>query len=247
MTQLLSRRARRARARLCAVFASSRSAPRCSTKPAVCMPAATSRTPPTRKASAPRPRRWRTWCSPGGTRVLAVGGGRRWPTRPSRRAAAAARSCASSPPTTRRSGAPTCSEVRGRYTLGELLPASFGPAHLAIDHERRSQAIERQRRAHPRRAGRARRRVAVRARLRLGRRRRRWSRRRTTSPMPSCPPSRRWASAGHAGMLRLGRHRRRARSRVLRGRKHAYESGDAAAMKGADPHAGRRSAAARSC
>lgn len=50
-------------------------------------------------------------------------------------------------------------------------------------------------------------------------------------PYPELPAFPTPGVAGHAGMLRLGRIGGRAVA-LLRGRKHAYESGDAAAMKG---------------
>jgi purine-nucleoside phosphorylase len=50
-------------------------------------------------------------------------------------------------------------------------------------------------------------------------------------PYPELPAFPALSVAGHAGILRLGRIGGRAVA-LLRGRKHAYESGDAAAMKG---------------
>ena len=56
--------------------------------------------------------------------------------------------------------------------------------------------------------------------------------------------------AGHAGSLRLGTIGSGTQARavaLMRGRKHAYETGDAAGMKGAIPHAWPRWAARRWC
>jgi hypothetical protein len=105
------------------------SAPRCSTNRAASTPAATSRTPPTRRAGAPRPRAGAWWLA-GGRRVLAVVVVRRGAETPSRPAAAAGRSCANLRPTTAPVWMADLTATARRAHPGRVAARSFGPHHL---------------------------------------------------------------------------------------------------------------------
>ena len=216
-----------------AVLAASRSAPRCSTSRAASTPAATSRTPPIRRASAPRRRRSCAMVLAGGTRCARPGRGRRRRRRWSRRAAAAARSCASSPRPTRRCWSATASACATRFTLAQLLPDSFGPENLQAMSPALLQAVA----AGPRAARPAR---APRIAVVLGsgwggadRADRRTPLRIPYAELAGFPHRHAWpgtpASSGWAASAR-------SEVAVMSGRKHAYESGDV------DGHAGSRCA-----
>jgi cytidine deaminase len=126
------------------------------------------------------------------------------------------------------------SGLRRRYTLGELLPDSFGPDHLhggPMTHRpctnmAASAATLRTRlgagaRPNRRAAG-----------LGLGAAGRRGRATRSTCPMPTCRPFRCWAWRPCRPAARRAVGGRRA-VLVLAGRKHAYETGEADGMKGA--------------
>jgi hypothetical protein len=217
------RRAQAVRANgLRAVLALCSSARRCWTNTAASTPAATSRTPPTRRAVR-RGRAPSAMVLAGGTAHRGGRGGGR-----GRRAGHALRRLPPEAARVRRRrhaglGGRPADTVRARFTLGELLPASFGPAHLAgggahamndaghrtaagigiaTMHHGAPAAPAPARPSPPARPARPRPGGPVL--LGSG-----WGgladlvQTRWTSPMPSCRPSR-LGVAGHAGSLRLG-------------------------------------------
>ena len=152
----------------------------------------------------------RAWCWPAARACVAVVVAGDGAASRSRRAAAAARSCASSPPTTAPVlvGRPDAACARA-ITLGELLPASFGPRSSA--HAMSASTAHRhrraQRRAQPRCGAGARRSPCCSARAGhafadavRGRR--------STMPYAELPAFPALGVAGHAGTLLLRPHRR---------------------------------------
>ena len=119
----------------------SRSARCCAAQTASSMPAAMSRTPPIRRAPAPRSAAIAAMVADGERRIVEVAGHGRGRRAGRRRAAAAASGCASSPPTSMPVHVCGPEGVRRTVTLGELLPLAFGaeqPAGPAMTDDGRA-------------------------------------------------------------------------------------------------------------